>query len=357
MPARGPDTRLEETLEPGEPVRLYPRTVAEIGGRMLYNENARCEASISALGVGTWSMGGTNAYGLSYGDVTDDASIAAIHALVDGGVNLVDTAPVYGGDHASEKVVGTALAQDGYRDKVFLVTKFGNYNDPATGKRVINNSYDNVLAECDASLERLRTDHIDLYVMHYPDANTPMSETAKALNELLESGKIRHVGLSNVNREQIDEAASLVRVDAVQLPFSMVNREKEADLIWCHEQGIMTMAYGSMGAGILSGAFRELPHFDEKDIRYTFYPYFKDPMFSQIQLLLKDMDVVADRHGRPLSHVALVWAAQKEFVTTSLVGVQNVEQARENCEAFSLVLSDEEMEFLDASIERNLAGF
>ena len=105
-------------MKPGEPARLRPRVTAEIGGRMLYNENARCEASISALGVGTWSMGGTNAYGLSYGDVTDDASIAAIHALVDGGVNLVDTAPVYGGDHASEKVVGAALAQDGYRDKV-----------------------------------------------------------------------------------------------------------------------------------------------------------------------------------------------------------------------------------------------
>ena len=116
----------------------------------------------------------------------------------------------------------------------------------------------------------------------------------------------------------------------------------------------MTMAYGSMGAGILSGAFRELPHFDEKDIRYTFYPYFKDPMFSQIQLLLMDMDVVAERHGRPLSHVALVWAAQKEFVTTSLVGVANVEQAEENCQAFSLELSAEEMAFLDDSIDRNL---
>lgn len=321
---------------------------------MLYTYNERCDARISALGVGTWSMGGTNAYGLSYGDVAEDTSIAAIHTLIDGGVNLVDTAPVYGGDFASEKVVGEALAQGDYRDRTFLVTKFGNRNDPATGKRVINNAYDNVLAECDASLARLRTDRIDLYIMHYPDENTPMSETARALNELLEAGKIRHVGLSNVSREQIEEAAELTRVDAVQLPYSMVNREREADLRWCHERGIMTMAYGSMGAGILSGAFRELPHFDEKDIRYTFYPYFKDPMFSQIQLLLKDMDVVAERHDRPLSHVALVWAAQKEFVTTSLVGVANVEQARENSEAFSLTLTDDEMAFLDDSIDRNL---
>lgn len=323
---------------------------------MLYSYSERCDAKISALGVGTWSMGGTNAYGLSYGDVAEDTSIAAIHALVDGGVNLVDTAPVYGGDHASERVVGEALARDGYRDRVFLVTKFGNTNDPATGKRVIDNSYANVLAECDASLERLKTDRIDLYVMHYPDENTPMAETARALNELLEAGKISHVGLSNVSREQIEQAAKVVRVDAVQLPYSMVNREREADLAWCHEQGIMTMAYGSMGAGILSGAFRELSHFDEKDIRYTFYPYFKDPMFTQIQGLLADMDTIAEKYDRPLAHVALVWAAQKRFVTTSLVGVANVAQAEENAAAFSLTLTDDEMAFLDESIERNLGG-
>lgn len=323
---------------------------------MLYSYSERCDAKISALGVGTWSMGGTNAYGLSYGDVAEDTSIAAIHALVDGGVNLVDTAPVYGGDHASERVVGEALARDGYRDRVFLVTKFGNTNDPATGKRVIDNSYANVLAECDASLERLKTDRIDLYVMHYPDENTPMAETARALNELLEAGKISHVGLSNVSREQIEQAAKVVRVDAVQLPYSMVNREREADLAWCHEQGIMTMAYGSMGAGILSGAFRELPHFDEKDIRYTFYPYFKDPMFAQIQGLLADMDTIAEKYDRPLAHVALVWAAQKRFVTTLLVGVANVAQAEENAAAFSLTLTDDEMAFLDESIERNLGG-
>lgn len=323
---------------------------------MLYSYSERCDAKISALGVGTWSMGGTNAYGLSYGDVAEDTSIAAIHALVDGGVNLIDTAPVYGGNHASERVVGQALAQDGYRDRVFLVTKFGNTNDPATGKRVIDNSYANVLAECDASLERLKTDRIDLYVMHYPDESTPMEETARALKELLEAGKISHVGLSNVSREQIERAAELIQVDAVQLPYSMVNREREADLAWCHDQGIMTMAYGSMGAGILSGAFRELPHFDEKDIRYTFYPYFKDPMFTQIQGLLADMDTVAEKYDRPLAHVALVWAAQKHFVTTSLVGVANVAQAEENAAAFSLTLTDDEMAFLDESIERNLGA-
>lgn len=114
------------------------------------------------------------------------------------------------------------------------------------------------------------------------------------------------------------------------------------------------MAYGSLGAGILSGAFRELPHFDEKDIRNTFYPYFKEPMFSKIQGLLSDMDVLAEKHGRPLAHIALSWAAHKDYVDTSLVGVANVEQAKENCDAFSLSLDGDEMAFLDESIVRNL---
>ncbi|MDY2778020.1 MAG: aldo/keto reductase [Collinsella sp.] len=320
---------------------------------MLYKNCERCGIEVSALGAGTWSMGGTNAYGRSYGEVEDATSIKALHALIDGGVNLIDTAPVYG-DGGSENVVGAALAQDGYRDRVFLVTKFGNSQDPKTGERIIDNSRERIMSEIDESLKRLRTDRIDLYIMHYPDGGTPIQETMEALGDLKRQGKIRYVGVSNVDRDQIEDAARFGRVDAVQLPYAMVNRQQEDLFKWCHEQGYLTMAYGSLGAGILSGAFRELPHFDEKDIRNTFYPYFKEPMFSKIQGLLSDMDVLAERYGRPLAHIALSWAAHKEYVDTSLVGVANVDQARENCEAFSLSLSDDEMAFLDDSIARHL---
>ena len=321
---------------------------------MLYKKNERCGLEVSALGAGTWAMGGKNAYGRGYGDVEDDLSIRALHALIDGGVNLIDTAPVYG-DGSSEKVVGQALCQAGYRDRVFLVTKFGNSANPDTGAREIDNSRSRILREIDESLARLQTDRIDLYIMHYPDANVPVEETMDTLNELKAAGKIRYIGVSNVDQAQIEEAAQYAQIDAVQLPYAMVNRATEDLFRWCHEQGYLTMAYGSLGAGILSGAYRELPHFDPKDIRYSFYPYFKDPMFSQIQLLLKDMDVLAEKHGRPLAHIALAWAAHKEFVDTSLVGVANVEQAQENCEAFSLSLTDDEMKFLDESIALHLA--
>ncbi|MCR9037283.1 aldo/keto reductase [Tractidigestivibacter montrealensis] len=320
---------------------------------MLYTDNEKCQATLSALGAGTWSLGGKNAYGLVYGQVEEDNAINALRVLIDNGVNVVDTAPVYGVHGASETIVGKAL-RDGYRDKVFLVTKFGNYNDAETGKRIINNSREDIMKEIDESLDRLETDHIDLYIMHYPDPVVPVSETMDALNEIKAQGKIKHIGVSNVDRRQLEECMEFAEIDAIQLPYSMVNRSAEDLLVWSHSHGLMTMAYGAMGAGILSGSYRELPHFSEKDIRYTFYPYFKEPMFSEIQRLLQDMDIIAERHECPLSHVALSWVAHKEFVTTSLVGSTNVNQARENARAYSLTLSEDEMAFLDASIKRNL---
>lgn len=320
---------------------------------MLYTDNEKCQATLSALGAGTWSLGGKNAYGLVYGQVEEDNAINALRVLIDNGVNVVDTAPVYGVHGASETIVGKAL-RDGYRDKVFLVTKFGNYNDAETGKRIINNSREDIMKEIDESLDRLETDHIDLYIMHYPDPVVPVSETMDALNEIKAQGKIKHIGVSNVDRRKLEECMEFAEIDAIQLPYSMVNRSAEDLLVWSHSHGLMTMAYGAMGAGILSGSYRELPHFSEKDIRYTFYPYFKEPMFSEIQRLLQDMDIIAERHECPLSHVALSWVAHKEFVTTSLVGSTNVNQARENARAYSLTLSEDEMAFLDASIKRNL---
>lgn len=320
---------------------------------MKYKVSDKLNEKISVLGIGTWSMGGKNKYGLSYGNVDDENSIEAIHTLIDNGVNLIDTAPVYGGDSAAEKVVGKALI-NGYRSKVKILTKFGNVNDPKTGKRIINNSYEAVLRECDESLERLQTDYIDYYLMHYPDPNVPIKETMEALLELKKGKKIGHIGLSNVTREQILEAENYALIDAIQLPYSMVNRDSEDLLKWCHEKGYFTMSYGSLGSGILSGTFRELPHFEPKDIRYTFYPFFKEPLFSKIQLLLKDMDTVAAKHNVPVAHIALNWVTQKEFISTSLVGVANKEQAQENCQAFSFSLTDEEMSFLDESILKNL---
>jgi aryl-alcohol dehydrogenase-like predicted oxidoreductase len=297
---------------------------------------------VSSFAVGTWAIGGQN-----FGPVNRQDSIAAIRAAIDGGVNLVDTAPVYGNGYA-EQVVGDALA-DGYREKVLISTKFGL--EPNIFTHIRNNAgFDDVVREVESSLTNLHTDHIDFYFVHWPDPNTPIAETMQALNMLKEMGKIRYIGVSNFSEEQIEEAQKYGVVDVQQPPYSMVNQKAKKLIEWGYEKGIDSFTYGSMGAGILSGKYREDPHFADNDIRMTFYDYFKEPKFSKIQRLLKVMDEIAEAHGKPVSQVAMNWQTQKEYVATALVGVKNPKQAEENCSAFDWSLTDEEIRVLDDKI-------
>lgn len=316
---------------------------------MRYKHVKNAGIDLSVLSVGTWAIGGQQ-----WGDVNEKDSIDAIRAMIDGGVNLVDTAPVYGNGH-SEAVVGKALA-DGYREKVFLATKFSIKNDEK-GAIINNGSYDNAIRECDDSLRRLNTDHIDIYIMHWPDPDTPVEETMRALADLKQSGKIRFVGVSNFDRKLIEDAQKVVQVDFLQPPYSMVEESQKELLMWCEEQGIGTMTYGSLGAGILTGAIRELPSWEENDFRYTFYDYFKEPRFSKIMELLKVLDQIALVRHKPLAQIAINWSTQKSYVSTAICGVRDPQQARENCSAFEWELTAEEMDMIDQAVERlNIRG-
>jgi len=311
---------------------------------MRYKHVGNAGIDISALAVGTWAIGGQQ-----WGDVNEKDSIDAIRAMIDGGVNLVDTAPIYGNGH-SEEVVGKAL-ENGYREKVFLATKFSISNDE-NGAVINNGSYENAIWECEQSLKRLNTDHIDIYIMHWPDPATPVEVTMKALADLKKSGKIRFIGVSNFDRNLIEEAQKVVRIDFLQPPYSMVEESQKELLAWCETQGIGTMTYGSLGAGILTGAIRELPDWDENDFRYTFYDYFKNPKFSKIMELLKVMDKIAQVRNKPLAQIAINWSTQKSYVSTAICGVRDPQQAYENCATFDWELTGEEMELIDSEIER-----
>ncbi len=312
---------------------------------MRYKTFQNAGAEVSALAVGTWSIGGDN-----YGQVDRDEAIAAIRAMIEHGVNLVDTAPVYG-NGASEKIVGEALGAFP-RDKVLISTKVGLVTDIYTKGAVRDASYKNIMREIESSLKNLRTDYIDFYYIHWPDLHTPLSETMAALNYLRDQKIIRYVGVSNFSREQIEEAERYGRIDVQQPPFSMVNQDFIDLMRWGHQKGIDAMTYGSMGAGILSGAIREIPDFAPNDIRMTFYDYYKEPKFSKIMTLLQTMDRVAAAHQVPVSQVAINWSTQKDFVGTALVGVLKVREAVENCAAFDWSLTREEMELLDAELDR-----
>ena len=311
---------------------------------MRYKHVGNAGIDISALAVGTWAIGGQQ-----WGDVNEKDSIDAIRAMIDGGVNLVDTAPIYGNGH-SEEDVGKAL-ENGYREKVFLATKFSISNDE-NGAVINNGSYENAIWECEQSLKRLNTDHIDIYIMHWPDPATPVEVTMRALADLKKSGKIRFIGVSNFDRNLIEEAQKVVRIDFLQPPYSMVEESQKELLAWCETQGIGTMTYGSLGAGILTGAIRELPDWEENDFRYTFYDYFKNPKFSKIMELLKVMDKIAQVRNKPLAQIAINWSTQKSYVSTAICGVRDPQQAYENCATFDWELTGEEMELIDSEIER-----
>lgn len=316
---------------------------------MRYKHFKNAGVDISALTVGTWGIAGANSAGVSWGDVDTKESIAAVRRMVENGVNMVDTAPIYGEGH-SEEVVGQALK--GIRDQVFLTTKFGSYINHFTGTSVRDCKYNTVEREIDESLKRLQTDYIDFYVMHWPDVNTPIEETMAAVNMLKEKGKIRFIGMSNSPKELIMEAQKYAKVDVIQPPFSMVNQTERELMEWAETQGIGTMTYGSLGAGILTGAIRECPEYDPKDMRLVFYPFFKEPTFSKIMELLKTLDAIAEEHGKPVAQVSINWSTQKSFVSTALTGVNTPAQADENCSAFDWELTEEEIARIDNEIKR-----
>ena len=280
---------------------------------MRYKKLDRAGVELSSLAVGSWAIGGEG-----WGEVNTEDSIEAVHKMFELGVNIIDTAPAYGSGH-SEEIVGKALK--GYRNKVLVSTKFGL--DPEKDWAE-NGTYDFVLEECENSLKRLDIDYIDFYFMHWPDFNTPIEETMRALNKLKEEGKIRFIGVSNFNKDQIIEAEKYGKIDVIQPPYSMVNRSAEELMKWAKTQGMDTFTYGSLGAGILTGAIREMPDFAENDYRKEFYDFYSEPKFSKVMELLQTLDVIAQKHGRPVAQVAINWSTQKDYVGTAMCGVRKV---------------------------------
>ncbi len=317
---------------------------------MRYKQFGSTGLSLSEISVGTWALGGKD-----MGPVDEKDAIEAIHAMIDNGVNFIDTAPTYGRG-ASEEIVGKALK--GRRDQVALLTKCGIRWDEGpkdfTKGAIRDSSRASILRQIDDSLHRLQTDHVDFYLIHWPDVNTPLEETADVLKELKKAGKIRYTGVSNFEPAQLDALYRLGVLDVVQYPYSMVNRSKEALLKQYHDKGVAAMGYGSLGAGILTGAIRQLPHFDSHDARLGFYDFFVEPRFSQVMKLLAALDIIAQRRNVPVAQVAINWTTQCGVVDTSLTGVRNAAEAVENTAAMSWSLDAEEIAQINAAIHTHL---
>jgi aryl-alcohol dehydrogenase-like predicted oxidoreductase len=314
---------------------------------MRYAPFGRTGLELSQIALGTWGIGGAG-----WGGQAEEDSAEAIGAMLEAGVNLIDTAPVYGYG-AAEEVIGRALAGHD-RSKLAIATKFGVTwpEGPESGVLVQNGSRENIMRELELSLKSLQTDYLDVYLQHWPDTDTKASaeETFGTLQGLKEQGVIRHVGVSNSTRELIAAAAEHTDVEVLQVQHSMLERSNEALMAWAQAEGIAVMAWAPLAAGMLTGKYRTPPTFGADDWRVLFYPFFVEPAFSKALGLLETLDGVAEAHGAPVSAVAINWSAQSPLVTTALVGVRNRAQAVANTAALDWELTDAEVAEIDAAV-------
>ena len=302
---------------------------------MKYTNLGRSGITISRITHGCMELGGG-----PWETQADEHNIALLHTAFDHGVTTFDTAESYGGGH-SEEVVGRAFR--GMRDRVVLCTK--------VSREHLHKA--DVIAACEGSLRRLGTDYIDLYQIHWPDADTPIEESMEALLKLQKQGKIRYIGVSNFDVPLLERTLGCGQIVSTQPQYSLLERDIEKDVLpFCREKNLGVLSYGSLGAGVLTGKFKEPPKPEEGDKRAGFYPFFEEPFWSKTQELLKTLREIADAHGKPVAHVSINWVSQQPGMTSALTGSKNVDQAIMNAEAGDWDLTAEELAAIDAAYDR-----
>lgn len=333
---------------------------------MQYRALGESGIEASVIGFGAWAVGGWY-----WGGADEQASIKAIHAAIDVGMNLIDTAPIYGFG-ASEEVVGKALA--GRRDKVVLATKCGIVWDGTQGQihfyadekgKVTDTDKakytvrrclrpESMQAEVEASLRRLKTDRIDLLQTHWQDPDTPLGQAMECLVKLKEQGKIGAIGVSNVNVEQVDEYRAVGMVANVQERFSMLDRRIEAQLLpHCVEHNIAILAYSPLEQGLLTGKVGPERKFTDGDMRGTSEKFSMDNR-RKVAALLEELGPIANEHKITLAQLAIAWTIAQPGVTHALCGARSTEQALENAHAADVALSRDEVARMDEMIEKHI---
>jgi aryl-alcohol dehydrogenase-like predicted oxidoreductase len=298
------------------------------------------DLELTPLGIGAWAIGGSG-WAFSWGDQDDQDSIGAIHAGLDAGLNWIDTAAVYGLGH-SEEVVGEALR--GVSKKPYIFTKCERAWN-AERKIVPSLKAESVRKECEDSLRRLRVDVIDLYQVHWPEPDADIEEGWTEMARLKEEGKVRWIGVSNFNVEQMKRALKIAQITSLQPPYSMLVRKIEPEILpFVQEHGIGTLVYSPMRAGLLTGKMtREralsLPDDDwrkrDKD--------FQEPNLTRNLALVDLISKIGERHEKSPGEVALAWALHNPAVTAAIVGLRKADQVNGTMGALTFRLSDDEV--------------
>lgn len=306
---------------------------------MKYSKISGIETVLSQLTLGTWVFSGS-----TWGGAEENDCISAVHAALDYGINVIDTAPIYGYGQA-ETIVGKALK--GRREKVFLATKCGLTGQ---GKAIRNNlKPESVQQELEASLQRLQTDYVDLYQCHWPDPQTPLQQTWACLRDLQAQGKIRYIGVSNFSLSLLKDVVGLNPTSHfLQSPLSLLERGLTEEILpFCVKNNISVLAYGPLGGGILSGKYAEPRQFAKDDARSFFYKYYTGERFDHVRGFLDKVGAL----GHPLNQVAINWVRRQNGVASVLVGCRTPAQVAENAAALDWDLSASDEEFLGNALK------
>jgi aryl-alcohol dehydrogenase-like predicted oxidoreductase len=300
------------------------------------------------IALGTWAIGGW-----MWGGTDEKESIRTIHEALDHGINLIDTAPIYGYGH-SEEIVGEALRQYGRRDSVILATKVGL--DWTNGKIERNSTRQRILQELEDSLRRLQTDYVDIYQVHWPDPLVPIEETAATLRELYEQGKIRAIGVSNYSPEEMARFETIAPFHTIQPPYNLFEREIERDVLpYALSRGITALTYGALCRGLLSGSMSIDRQFANGDMRKTTDPKFQQPHFGEYLNAAIKLDAFArENFGKRVIHLAVRWLLDQPGVGVALWGARHPEQLAPVTEVIGWSLGSSDFDAIDGILRENI---
>ena len=294
---------------------------------------------VSPVALGCWPIAGMTSL-----DVNEDDSRKTIFTALESGINFLDTAHCYGIDGISERLVGEMILER--REQLVIATKGGIHWD-ANEVRHIDGRPERIKFECDESLRRMNLDVIDLYYLHAPDPGIPVSESAGACEQLLAAGKIRSVGVSNLNIDQMDAFQKICPISAAQPPYNMLQREIEHGLLpWCLRNGISVITYWPLMKGLLAGKIRRGHQFNPADKRLT-YEVFQGEAFEAAQQLLDLLDSISEETGKSVAQIVVNWTYHRSGILSVLCGAKRDWQIRETAGALGWQLTELQLQKID----------